>query len=63
MKSTTLNQSNQNCNIKEMQNFYNWLLKIKNVHLCDNDKIMNACQIVTENNISLMRYSKQTLNF
>jgi hypothetical protein len=55
MKLTTLNNCNQKSVNDEVQNFYNWLLKINNIYLCDNDKIMNACEIVTENHKSFMR--------
>ena len=32
--------------MKEVENFYEWLLKIKNIHLADNDKMIKAFEIV-----------------
>lgn len=55
MKSKTSNSSKQKSKIQEMQRFYDWLLKTRNVHLCDNDKIMKACEIVTQSHKSFMR--------
>lgn len=35
--------------MKEVENFYEWLLKIKNIHLADNDKMSKAFEIVYQN--------------
>lgn len=55
MKSTTSNQYNQKSVNDEVQNFYNWLLKTKNVFLYDNERIVNAFEIVTQSQKSFMR--------
>lgn len=55
MKSTISNQYNQKSVNDEVQNFYNWLLKTKNVFLYDNERIVNAFEIVTQSQKSFMR--------
>lgn len=55
MKSTISNQYNQKSVNDEVQNFYNWLLKTKNVFLYDNERIVNAFEIVTQSHKSFMR--------
>jgi hypothetical protein len=55
MKSTTSNNCNQKSVNDEVQNFYNWLLKTKNVFLYDNERIVNAFEIVTQSHKSFMR--------
>ena len=55
MKSTISNQYNQKSVNKEVQNFYNWLLKTGNVFLYDNERIVNAFEIVTQSQKSFMR--------
>ena len=62
MKSIDLMKLNQKSKIEQMQDFYNWLLKIKNVHLKDNNQIMNACERVTQSQKSFICVSKQ-INF
>ncbi len=48
MKSNILNQSNKKSDIQQMSEFYEWLLKVKNVYLHDNNKIDKAFQRVTQ---------------
>lgn len=55
MKSTISNQYNQKSVNEEVQNFYNWLLKTGNVFLYDNERIVNAFEIVTQSQKSFMR--------
>lgn len=55
MKSTISNQYNQKSVNEEVQNFYNWLLKTGNVFLYDNERIVNAFEIVTQSHKSFMR--------
>lgn len=47
MKSNILNQSKKKSDIEQMQDFYEWLLKLKNVYLHDNNKIDKAFKRVT----------------
>jgi len=54
MKSTTSNNCNQKSVNDEVQNFYNWLLKTKNVFLYDNERIVNAFEIVTQSHKTFM---------
>lgn len=61
MKSTILNQSSQKSKIQQMQDFYSWLLKCRNVHLHDNNQVMNACERVTQRQNFFICTSK-TLN-
>lgn len=39
--------------MKEVENFYQWLLKIKSVHLADNVKMNKAYEIVYQNQVEL----------
>lgn len=55
MKSTISNQSNQKSVNDELQDFYNWLLKSKNIYIDNNKKIVNAFEIVAECHKSFMR--------
>jgi hypothetical protein len=48
MKSNILNQSNKKSDIQQMSEFYEWLLKVKNVYLHDNNKIDKAFKRVTQ---------------
>jgi hypothetical protein len=48
MKSNILNQSKKKSDIQQMSEFYEWLLKVKNVYLHDNNKIDKAFQRVTQ---------------
>lgn len=48
MKSNILNQSNKKSDIQQMNDFYEWLLKVKNVYLHDNNKIDKAFKRVTQ---------------
>jgi len=48
MKSNISNQSKKKSDIQQMSEFYEWLLKVKNVYLHDNNKIDKAFQRVTQ---------------
>jgi len=48
MKSNILNQSKKKSDIQQMSEFYEWLLKVKNVYLHDNNKIDKAFKRVTQ---------------
>jgi hypothetical protein len=48
MKSNILNQSKKKSDIQQMTEFYEWLLKLKNVYLHDNNKIDKAFKRVTQ---------------
>jgi hypothetical protein len=47
--------------MEEVNKFYEWLLKMGNIHLADNDKMSKAYAIVYKNNvepIKTKRYGK-----
>jgi len=48
MKLNTLNQLKKKSDIEQMSEFYEWLLKVKNVYLHDNNKIDKAFKRVTQ---------------
>ena len=55
MKSTNSNQYNQKSVNEEVQNFYNWLLKTQSIYLYDNERIVNAFEIVSQSHKSFLR--------
>jgi hypothetical protein len=48
--------------MEEVEKFYEWLEKMKSVHLADNYKMNKAYEIVYENSIDLRKPKKFNLN-
>jgi hypothetical protein len=46
--------------MNEVERFYEWLLKIKSIHLADNEQMSKAYTIVYQNSINDLKTKKCT---
>jgi hypothetical protein len=44
--------------MEETLKFYEWLLKIKNIHLADNERMYKAYEVVYNNSVELKKTKK-----